>query len=151
VVPDSDVFRIYRRDGGWCAECLVCQITVSIANKTKREVEPDLAAHLQHDHGRSSNAMITRRPDARFIVRTAFTLTGRGTCVCGYPEYGAPHTGDALLWSDRTSDRQSTCRGIELIREVPMKNPPTIGLVVTDAFPEDFHEGMAILAFRTSA
>jgi hypothetical protein len=61
------------------------------------------------------------------------------------------YTGDELLWFDGTADRRSTCRGIEFIREVPMQDPPTMGVVVTDALPKDFHEGMVIRAFRASA
>ena len=92
--------------------------------------------------------MDERVASARFIVRDAFTITKRGTCVCGYPESGVMRTGDELRWFDGTTNRVSTSRGIEFIREVPMQDPPTMGVVVTDAVPTDFHEGMVILAFR---
>jgi hypothetical protein len=61
------------------------------------------------------------------------------------------HTGDELRWFDGTTDRLSTCRGVEIIRQIPMQDPPTMGVVVNDAVPTEFHEGMVLLAFRKKA
>ena len=151
-MPDSGRTRIFRSRGDWFAECLVCQCWVSTSNKTRRDAERNIGRHLQSDHGSDTpEAVDEQPPSARFVVRDAFTITRRGTCICGYPESGVVHTGDELTWFDGTADRRSTCRGIELIHQVPMQDPPTIGVVVTDALPKDFHEGMVILAFRASA
>jgi hypothetical protein len=150
-VLDADRFRVFRRDGGWCAECLACQAWLSIANQTKRAAELNFGLHWQQAHSDSVGAASGQQPVARFIVRAAFTVTRIGTCIGGYTEHGTVRLGDELLWFDGKSDRRSKCRGVMSIREVPIKKPPTVGLAVTDAFPEDFREGMVILAFRATA
>lgn len=90
-------------------------------------------------------------PTGRFVVRDALTLTKLGTCICGYVESGGVRTGDELRWSDGVADRQTRCRGITIIRQVPPQDPPTMGLVVNDAPPSDFHAGMVISAVRPGA
>ena len=87
----------------------------------------------------------------RFIVRVAFKVTGRGTCIAGYSESGVFHTGDDLRWSDGQTERTARCLAIEIIQVRPQVDPSTIGLVVTGFQPSDFHAGMVIFGSRKSA
>jgi translation elongation factor EF-Tu-like GTPase len=85
---------------------------------------------------------------AEFVVRAAFTLTGRGTCVGGYVTSGGFRTGDRLEWVDGSDNFVSRCVGIELINERPAQTPPTIGLVIAEVSKDQFQAGMVIKAFR---
>ncbi len=95
--------------------------------------------------------MTEKKPDADFVVRNAFKVTGRGTCVGGYISSGAIHSGDRLEWFDGTVERQCTCRGVSGVRTVPILDPPTVALSVPDARPSDFSEGTVIAVYTTHA
>ncbi len=75
--------------------------------------------------------MTEKKPDADFVVRNAFKVTGRGTCVGGYISSGAIHSGDRLEWFDGTVERQCTCRGVSGVRTVPILDPPTVAFGIS--------------------
>jgi translation elongation factor EF-Tu-like GTPase len=90
-------------------------------------------------------------PDASFVVRNSFNLTGRGTCVGGYISSGIIHSGDRLEWSDGSVGRHCICRGVTGVRTVPILDPPTVALLVPDAQPSDFAEGTVIAVYAALA
>ena len=95
--------------------------------------------------------MSALEPDASFVVRDSFKVTGRGTCVGGYISSGVIHSGDRLEWFDGTFDRHCICHGVSGVRTVPMMDPPTVALFVPDAQPSDFSEGTVITVYTTHA
>lgn len=46
------------------------------------------------------------------------------------------------------SARVARCIGIESIREVPLRDPPSIALMVNGAEPADFIEGETLALYR---
>ena len=95
--------------------------------------------------------MTAPEPDASFVVRDSFKVTGRGTCVGGYISSGAVHSGDRLEWFDGTTHRHCLCRGVSGVRTVPILEPPTVALFVPDAQPSDFSEGTVIAVYSSHA
>lgn len=85
---------------------------------------------------------------AEFVVRTAFTLTGRGTCVTGFIRSGAVHSGDEVRWVHDGRTRSARCIGIDSIREVPMQDPVTVALRVDGADPADLPVGTTLTLYR---
>lgn len=87
-------------------------------------------------------------PCGGFVVRGAFTLIGRGTCVVGYIASGDVDVGDVIRWTNDDVALHARCRGVEDVRESPLKDPPSVGLLVDEGEPEHFAEGMTLLAYR---
>lgn len=83
-----------------------------------------------------------------FMVRSSFTITGRGTCVAGYVVSGNFRCDDDVRWVDGEHTRRAKCSGLSTITERPIKYPPTVGLMVTNAEPSDFVEGMTLIIYR---
>ena len=83
-----------------------------------------------------------------FVVRSSFTVTGRGTYVAGYVESGEVRTGDELRWIEADNTRCATCRAVEGVYELPLQEPTTIALAVDDGAPQDFIEGMTLSVYR---
>ena len=81
---------------------------------------------------------------AEFVVRSSLSLTGRGTCVVGFIKSGLVHTGDEVRWTDDGGERVARVAGISSIREVSLREPPSIGLMVAGAEPSDFVEGSTL-------
>jgi len=91
-------------------------------------------------------------PPAQFTVRGSFHLTGRGTVALGFTTSGVAHTGDWLEWTSAAGDRRTArCIGVAVINQRPLLNPPSIGLLVSDAEPTDFDEGTIISVSRPCA
>lgn len=85
---------------------------------------------------------------AEFVVRSSFVLTGRGTCVVGFIQSGTIRRDDEVRWMHDGSARVARCIGIESIREVPLRDPPSIALMVNGAEPADFIEGETLALYR---
>jgi translation elongation factor EF-Tu-like GTPase len=85
---------------------------------------------------------------AVFVVRTSFTITGRGTCLTGFIRPGIVRPDDEVRWFKEGHPRVARCFCVSCIREVPLRDPPTIGLMVNGAVPDDFVEGMTFTLYR---
>ncbi len=85
---------------------------------------------------------------AAFVVRSSFELTGRGTCVAGFIQSGAAHRDDELRWIHDGRARVARCAAIGSVRELPLRDPPTIALMVDGAAPDDFAEGVTLIVYR---
>jgi elongation factor Tu len=77
----------------------------------------------------------------RFVVRDAFIITGRGTVAAGYIETGRVRTGDEVEWVREDEARRVRVLAVEFIRQVPIQDPPTMGLIVSDLTPSDLQPG----------
>lgn len=76
-----------------------------------------------------------------FIVRDAFVITGRGTVAIGFITSGVVHTGDELEFLHGDTRRIIRCRGVETVNRKPYRNPPDLGLVISDVEPADITAG----------
>ena len=83
-----------------------------------------------------------------FIVRAAFAIAGRGTCVAGYLSWGDFRRNDEVRWLDGDAERQARCSGLSTLTVRPAQDPPTIGLMLADVEPSAFVEGMKLTIYR---
>ena len=87
------------------------------------------------DHARSGGEQF------RFIVREAFTITGRGTVVMGFVDAGRIHVGDDLALVHDDTARIVRCRGVEMVNRKPYRSPPDLGLLIPELAPTDVRAG----------
>ena len=75
----------------------------------------------------------------RFVVESAFELSGRGTVVVGRLEEGTIRAGDKLRLLSQGAERTVTCRGAAAIRESDWTpgTPPPIGLLLPELSPDE--------------
>lgn len=85
----------------------------------------------------------------QFVVRSSFTLTNRGTCILGFIAEGNLRAGDQIRWTDIGGQRRTRCKAVNEVREAPIQDPPTIGLIVEEGDPSEFSTGMQLLAYRS--
>lgn len=83
-----------------------------------------------------------------FVVRASFTVAGRGTCVAGYAGSGTVRRDDEVRWLNDGRLRHARCSGVSSLTERPEKDPPSVGLILADAEPTDFVEGMTLTICR---
>lgn len=83
-----------------------------------------------------------------FIVRISFTMTGRGTCVAGHVASGNFRRDGDVRWLDGNRVRNARFTGFSTITERSIQHPPTVGLMLADAEPGVFDEGMTLKIYR---
>jgi hypothetical protein len=85
-----------------------------------------------------------RDTSPRFVVRQSFVMTGFGTVAAGYFESGHGRSGDGLEWWHDGTLHVGRCAAVVTIREVPIQDPVTVGIVIDGASPYDIREGDVI-------
>jgi translation elongation factor EF-Tu-like GTPase len=88
--------------------------------------------------------------DFRFVVKEAFTLTGRGTTVVGRIEAGVVHVGDLLRLEREGNGRTFACEGISGVRVADWHpdEPATVALLVPSLDKTDIQPGDVFLVNR---
>lgn len=84
----------------------------------------------------------------RFVVETAFTLSGRGTVVMGLIEPGVVRAGDQLKLLSPGGEGSVSCEGVALVRRshyVPGE-PFPVGLSLPELVPSDVSPGDVIVS-----
>src|SRR5450631_589728 len=81
---------------------------------------------------------VTEDEPFRFVVRDAFTLSGREAVLAGYIESGNVRPGDHLWLVHGTSRTPAVCQRVSPIREAEWRpgNPVLVGLSIPELLPE---------------